>query len=340
MRSRPWIWWGAALALLVAGAGWLLVEWQSQQPQNLPPIQPRHIPYRPPETFEKFQFVPGEVMTLAWSEDARFLLYGLLTGEVGAWSRERRDTSRIQDPDGEAVTRVIYAPNKKGYAWGNLKGELFIRPPRGGEPQQIKVTTGKREVTDLAYTPDGEYIVTTSRGGSVSWWESKSGRLIARAKHGTNAYAVAISPDGHYGFTAGDDKKIRVWNAKTHQLAKSWYTGNHVLSLATCPGFIVSGDRLGYVGLWTEQGEERWRTQGHYGFINSVTASTDGATVVSSDQDGYVRVWNPGSHIPAKEFSTELPNKPAFPVTSVSLSRDGLLAVGSGRGVQIWDLNK
>jgi WD40 repeat protein len=52
-------------------------------------------------------------------------------------------------------------------------------------------------VTDLDYTPDGNYVVSCSRNGSVKVWDIAKKRVVRDlAGVSKNAWAVRVSPDG------------------------------------------------------------------------------------------------------------------------------------------------
>ena len=71
-------------------------------------------------------------------------------------------------------------------------------------------------VLDLAFSPDGRQLVTTSEDRSVRLWEIPSGRRVATF-HGHTDFvqAVAFRPDGRELATGSLDGSVRVWNLHT-----------------------------------------------------------------------------------------------------------------------------
>src|SRR5262249_20622289 len=78
-----------------------------------------------------------------------------------------------------------------------------------------------QEIYAVAFTPDGQRVVTGSYDRTLKLWEVTSGRLIATMTgHGAQVHAVTVSPrDGT--IASGDFKgEIRLWDGRTGRLIK------------------------------------------------------------------------------------------------------------------------
>ena len=77
-------------------------------------------------------------------------------------------------------------------------------------------------VGTVAFSPDGQSVVTTSRDGTARTWALNGRRLATLAGH-TDAVDVAgFSPDGFTVATGAKDGTVRLWDAGTRpDLAKS-----------------------------------------------------------------------------------------------------------------------
>jgi WD40 repeat protein/DNA-binding SARP family transcriptional activator len=108
---------------------------------------------------------------------------------------------------------------------------------------------------DLAFSPGGSTIATTSVDGTAKVWEAATGKeLLTMAGHGGWVFGVDFSPDGRFLATAGEDGTARVWDVAT--------------------------------------GDQRLVLSGHTGLIRDVAYSPDGSRLVTSSGDGTVRVWD------------------------------------------------
>jgi WD40 repeat protein len=73
-------------------------------------------------------------------------------------------------------------------------------------------------IRDLALSPDGSRLVSSSLGDSVCLWDAATGRQIYRlAGHGRRGgrRAVAFAPDGKSFLSWGDDMYLRKWDVRT-----------------------------------------------------------------------------------------------------------------------------
>ena len=68
------------------------------------------------------------------------------------------------------------------------------------------------EVKSVAFSPDGQWIVTGSRDRTAKVWEAASGKeLLTFRGHGAAIGSVAFSPDGQRIVTGSGDGIAKVW---------------------------------------------------------------------------------------------------------------------------------
>jgi uncharacterized protein with WD repeat len=68
----------------------------------------------------------------------------------------------------------------------------------------------------VAFSPDGEYVVSGSDDNTARVWEATSGLEIARMIHDNCVLSVTFSPDGKYVVSGGffdDAARVWVWQA-------------------------------------------------------------------------------------------------------------------------------
>jgi len=138
------------------------------------------------------------------------------------------------------------------------------------EPQTGKTITefaGHSDaVSDAAFSPDSQRVVTASADHTAQVWEAATGKAIAvLSGHTGNVYSAVFSPDGKWIVTASSDNTARVWEAAT--------------------GKVVSV------------------LQGHTGFVQSATFSPDGKFVVTASRDNTARVWDAATGTMLTELS-------------------------------------
>jgi eukaryotic-like serine/threonine-protein kinase len=184
------------------------------------------------------------------------------TGFLGVWdvaSGELLAQRRIQPVEGRAVRhRGEFSPDGRlllqpeGYS-GNIPfGGLLWNTGTG---KLIATLKHDHHVHDVAFSPDGSSVVTSSQDHTARIWDTKTGALRGTPlQHREAVHPVAISPSGHLLVTACDDHTARIWNMQTGQ--------------PVGPPLLHAHD------------------------LRDVDFSIDDATVVTSCRDGSVRVWD------------------------------------------------
>ncbi|KAF7363053.1 WD40 repeat-like protein [Mycena venus] len=191
----------------------------------------------------------------------------------------------------------------------------------------------------VAFSPDGEHIVSGSADGMVCVWNSRTGDLITGPiKHSTEVYFVAFSPDGEQIVSGGEDGVVRLWDSRTGALVTGFQGhSDPVNSVAFSPDGeqIVSGSADWTIRIWDAQalGVEEIESEGHSDTVWSVAFSPDGEQIVSGSKDGTVCVWNSrNGNLVTGPIQTN-------PVLCVAFSPDGQhIASGStDSAISVWD---
>ena len=88
--------------------------------------------------------------------------------------------------------------------WEAASGEGTAHPQRAHE----------RRIISVAFSPDGQRIVTGSGDQTAKVWEAASGRELLTLKgHTLRSVSVAFSPDGQRIVTGSADQTAKVWEA-------------------------------------------------------------------------------------------------------------------------------
>ena len=132
-------------------------------------------------------------------------------------------------------------------------GNYFNKPNKNVKPL---LTGHTHSVRSVAYSPDGQHIVSGSADKTIRIWDALTQRQIGNSLTGhTNiVFSVAYSPDGRYIVSGSLDNTIRIWDALTQRQIGKPLTGHtkFVSSVAYSPDerHIVSGSHDATIRIW------------------------------------------------------------------------------------------
>jgi WD40 repeat protein len=164
-------------------------------------------------------------------------------------------------------------------------------------------------VGDLAFTPDGETLVTAGYDDTLMWWPAAAEKPEPIRKviaHEGWIRALAVSPDGSLLASAGNDGRIKLWWLADGRPVRTLEGhDNHVYSLLFHPSGqgLLSGDLRGAVCHWdistgekvrTFDAKALWSYNGgqavDFGGVRSLSISPDGKHLTAA---GLYKAENP-----------------------------------------------
>jgi hypothetical protein len=204
-------------------------------------------------------------------------------------------------------------------------------------------------VNAVAFSPNGQMLVSGSTDKSVKVWDASGGQLLQTLSSGSGVVtSVAFTPNGKRIVSGTFDRSVNVWDSNSGQLllsartdtGGSWNKVPSVSSIAISPDStrVVVGS-----GDWTVlllslvTGEQlapfRDHTLEHYDVVTSVAFFPNGKVIVSASRDGTVKIWDAETGRIQRTLTDH-----AGPVLSVAVSPDGkrLAAAGFGSAIVIW----
>ena len=134
------------------------------------------------------------------------------------------------------------------------------------------------------FSPDGNYIVTTSDDYTAKIWDTKTGQQVGETmEHEDDVLSAQFSPDGNYIMTASDDKSIRIWDIKLPR--KTMKHEDCVRSALFSPdgNYIVTASNDSTAKIWdAKTGKQVGETMKHEGHVRSALFSPDGNYIVTA----------------------------------------------------------
>ena len=179
------------------------------------------------------------------------------------------------------------------------------------------------DITAVAFSPDGNYILTGSSDNTARLWETSSGRqLHVLQGHDGNVVAVAFSPDGRRILTGSWDGTARLWEISSgRQLRVLQGHERNVTVVAFSPdgSSILTGSWDHTARLWdSANGLQLYILQGHDDYVTAVAFSPNGSQILTGSLDGTARLWEASN-----EQQVHVLQGHDGPVTTVAFSPDG-----------------
>lgn len=213
-----------------------------------------------------------------------------------------RSPARVVDavfsPDGKFVATTKGNTAQLWKATVMLDQEVFLVQGLIDMPERNlgKDTDGLQHwVNSVAFSPNGELLVTASTDTNARVWNTSTGELLATLAHPNVVNGAAFSPDGKFIITAGADSEVRIWNVGSYNLVRTLGTqmGDVATAQYSPDGRWIVTASWRVANLWNATtGKKVAQLSGHKDKINSASFSGNSKLLVTSSDDKTARVWN------------------------------------------------
>ncbi|KAI5780866.1 WD40-repeat-containing domain protein [Geopyxis carbonaria] len=240
----------------------------------------------------------AKVKCATFHKESNLLVVGFSSGVFGLYELPDFNTIHTLSISQNGIDFVTVNPSGEWLAFGASKlGQLLVWEWQS-ESYIIKQQGHFDAMNALAYSPDGQRIITTADDGKIKVWDSKSGFCIVTFTEHTSGVTACQFSVRNLLFTASLDGSIRAWDLIRYRNFKTFTAPTRLQfsSLAVdssgeivCAGSLDSFD----IHIWNVQtGQLLDRLSGHEGPVSSLSFAPDGTNLVSGSWDRTVRVWS------------------------------------------------
>ena len=192
------------------------------------------------------------------------------------------------------VTAVALDEKAELAASGSLTGTIKLwQTSDGADRYTLAGHTGA--VTSLAFQPKTTIIASAGADGTLRLWNPPT-PILPLAGHAGAVPSVVASGDGKILATASADKTVKLWSLADNKLLRTLPAQPQPVqrvALDADGGFVAAGDAVGAVRVLAgKDGAEQGIAEGHVGPITGLAFRSGGKQLVSSGDDGTVRIWN------------------------------------------------
>jgi periodic tryptophan protein 2 len=197
------------------------------------------------------------------------------------------------------IDTVAINPSGEWLAFGCSKlGQLLVWEWQS-ESYVLKQQGHQHDMTSLAYSQDGQFIVTGGDDGKLKLWNTQTGFcFVTFTEHTAGIQAVEFSPKGQVVFSASLDGTVRAFDMIRYRNFRTFTSPTPVQfsCLAVDPsGEVVCAGSVDTfeIFVWSVQtGKLLDILAGHKGPISSLVFSPTEGRLVSGSWDKTIRTWD------------------------------------------------
>ncbi|MFM7427724.1 MAG: protein kinase domain-containing protein [Elainella sp.] len=214
---------------------------------------------------------------------------------------------------------------------------VVLRSLPSQPPNQGHVET----VSSLAFTPDGQRLISGVQSGQITVWSIDTEQpLLSLTGHQSAVRSLAVKSDSSILVSASDDQTVKIWNLGIGQELRTLrgHT-SYINEVVISPDgqLIASASADQTIKIWDlADGQELRSLKGHLSYVNAVAFSPDGRWLASASADQTVKLWEVATGTLLRTFTGH-----GSYVNAVAFSPDGsqIVSASADRTIRVWQVS-
>ncbi|KAF9899339.1 hypothetical protein EC991_009083, partial [Linnemannia zychae] len=223
---------------------------------------------------------------------------------------------------------------------------------------QLTLTGHSKNVTCIAFSPDGKHIASGSEDKTIRIFNVSSGKLACQLMgHKSAVSSVEFSSTGDRIVSCSRGGNVRLWDSSNLVESTEDSTADRLLETLAYEGdryplvsvaisadsrWVAAGGNDTAVRVWDTRnptGTSPVTLRGNDAAVNCVTFSPDNVHLASGGSDGYVRIWDVEKNM--EECVMKHGGSDGGSVKCLTYSPSGrqIASGGDNKKVKIWDVS-
>jgi WD40 repeat protein/DNA-binding SARP family transcriptional activator len=279
--------------------------------------------------------VPSVTYNLDFNRDGRLIASSSEDGTVRVRdARTGRPVASLGGPNGYTAAKFSSARDELAIS-SDAASRVRVWPLSEDRADVVVQRPKGSGMYGARFDPSGESIVYVEAGGRVAVRNLASGEEATLGGTPKVVYSALFSPDGEHVAANDGRGDVLIWRRGRWSKPERVFRAHRgdVNTLAYAPdGRIVTGGTDRTVRIWDPRGGPPLVLRGHEDEITTAVVSGDGTRVLTSSQDGSLRLWDAYSGAQLAVLQSG-----EGEIYDAAMSQDGKIAtLGKGEVVRVF----
>lgn len=256
------------------------------------------------KTLFNFEIHGSSIWSLEFSHDDQALAAGSRDGRVLVWDLETGKQLHELHGQGAVITALGFSPDTKQLLSADEKGAAIAWDLVSGKPVS-RTSVASSRLTSIAIGPQTRQIATATQDGSIILWslngQGKPPVSTKLGRHDGRVWDMDFSADGRQLVSGGTDRAVMLWDLDRQSRRAVYHDPTSevwAVAFSSDSQRIALGRDDGWIQIWTpaetkfSMNDPRSKVTAteSRAAVRSATFTTDGRFLISSGDDGQVRV--------------------------------------------------